>query len=441
MLSIARLGLSLIMLGIFVPAFSQTFNFEPTSFTSSSPSHNQKRQSDSETWSVATFSNWDDNLNQWVEGFRATSTRNAQSRPLETLQEFKSNGNWENLSLINMHYDANGVLDSLIQKTWDGSTWQNNRKLITRVNANGLVDYQMESYWNDSLNIYEVSNGIRITYVLNVNQQILIQETEVLNNGTNLMWEKLRRFTNSYNANMELDTSLYESFTNGAFTPSGRTIYLAWEDYNQFLWEENIQQVYSQGNFSPQFRNTNVRNGLKRISTNFEWMNNVWEPRGKTERTVDNQDCPDLVENFDMTNGAFMFVSGENFINTYNANGEAMEIINQLANTDSIYINNYKWEYTFPAVGTASPSEDLSSLTVYPNPFSSELQVGGELARSTTLNLVLTDVQGRKVFSHTWKADSGRFHTQMNLPDLPSGLYSYAISDGVSTANGKLIHR
>lgn len=76
---------------------------------------------------------------------------------------------------------------------------------------------------------------------------------------------------------------------------------------------------------------------------------------------------------------------------------------------------------------------DTASITTYPNPATTELNIDINLQQPVSLAVTLTDIYGRVVY--TRKAEeyhTGNNHTSINISALPNGIYIY----NITTTNG-----
>jgi hypothetical protein len=71
----------------------------------------------------------------------------------------------------------------------------------------------------------------------------------------------------------------------------------------------------------------------------------------------------------------------------------------------------------------------VNNIKLYPNPASDYLFVEGTLARESTLNLELYDLNGKLIQTQQNQFQHGAFLQQMDLRDLPAGVYWLKLSD------------
>ncbi|TAF96586.1 MAG: T9SS C-terminal target domain-containing protein, partial [Cytophagia bacterium] len=66
---------------------------------------------------------------------------------------------------------------------------------------------------------------------------------------------------------------------------------------------------------------------------------------------------------------------------------------------------------------------DADVLVVWPNPTTGLLQLKTWLAEAGKVEVMVQDLTGRTAKSNQFRAEAGVFEAQMNLEDLPMGMY------------------
>lgn len=92
-------------------------------------------------------------------------------------------------------------------------------------------------------------------------------------------------------------------------------------------------------------------------------------------------------------------------------------------------------ESHFHRVIELTPTGGESSLAVYPNPFQNELTV--VLPGTDSGSLILTDLSGKRVYQRQMNPGTH----ELQLPDLPKGVYLYQVQAGPRSIRGKIIHQ
>lgn len=86
-----------------------------------------------------------------------------------------------------------------------------------------------------------------------------------------------------------------------------------------------------------------------------------------------------------------------------------------------------------------NPSK-YQSLNVYPNPFRNELTVNYTLSNTTSVNISVFDLAGKKVASVSeGNQNKGEYTKTLNLSSLPMGTYLIRLESGIGNAYGKAV--
>ena len=84
--------------------------------------------------------------------------------------------------------------------------------------------------------------------------------------------------------------------------------------------------------------------------------------------------------------------------------------------------------------------EDISGISIYPNPLSSEGNVSFELGSRSNVEFKVYDLQGKIVNQVVWSnMNSGKHNMSFNVDKLPSGTYLVTLKAGTSTEVTKFI--
>jgi hypothetical protein len=83
----------------------------------------------------------------------------------------------------------------------------------------------------------------------------------------------------------------------------------------------------------------------------------------------------------------------------------------------------------------------LEVVAVYPNPTSDELNVTFNSATEGAINITLTDISGREIFTNRLGAVKGMNKTQFNMADFASGYYTLIINDGITRSSVKVVKK
>ncbi len=86
-------------------------------------------------------------------------------------------------------------------------------------------------------------------------------------------------------------------------------------------------------------------------------------------------------------------------------------------------------------------TNNISTVTVYPNPVSDVANFGITLNSTTDIELVVTDITGRVVAREQRSNLSGKQELKINTSTLPNGTYLYKVSTRDDVQTGKLMVR
>jgi endonuclease I len=89
------------------------------------------------------------------------------------------------------------------------------------------------------------------------------------------------------------------------------------------------------------------------------------------------------------------------------------------------------------------PLDALSDLTIYPNPTSGRLIIRSDIRWSVNLNLEILDLLGsvKMQAQLTNNNQSGSFEIELNLTELPAGIYLIRISDNSNTSGQSIFRK
>ena len=92
-----------------------------------------------------------------------------------------------------------------------------------------------------------------------------------------------------------------------------------------------------------------------------------------------------------------------------------------------------------PGVGIANVDQNIQSLSVYPNPFTSQAMISFNSAKAGMMTEKITSIIGNEVYSQQVDVKLGSNSHIISRNNLSAGVYFYSITDGVSTFTKRLI--
>ena len=115
--------------------------------------------------------------------------------------------------------------------------------------------------------------------------------------------------------------------------------------------------------------------------------------------------------------------AGENLeLRFLNQSGEHLTYDSETISGGGVYKSNELWVVELSP--NSSIPEEFGFVTAYPNPFNSATQISFSLTKSSTINLALFDLNGRRVIDLIiGRFDVGMHTVMLNGSQLSSGLY------------------
>jgi hypothetical protein len=92
-----------------------------------------------------------------------------------------------------------------------------------------------------------------------------------------------------------------------------------------------------------------------------------------------------------------------------------------------------------PTVGISETKTSADKLFVYPNPSSNQLNIKLGLAKASSVNYNLVDMNGRIVLSKTINTATLNFQDSVNLNEFANGIYSLQINTNNGSSNQKIV--
>lgn len=111
---------------------------------------------------------------------------------------------------------------------------------------------------------------------------------------------------------------------------------------------------------------------------------------------------------------------------------------NTPVNNSYLYVDNLAFTGTVPA-GLGNITANAASFTVYPNPANTVATIGYTAATGGTVQVVLTDIFGRRMLAVTKNVAAGTNQLPLDIAGYAAGLYHVTIIDGHNTASNTLI--
>lgn len=372
-------------------------------------------------WNEKRNYDWDSQQSNWTPHSRNFATRNsALNLTEEIIQNYDGSTYQDSLRFLYLYPQANGPWTELISQADSAGVWVNTGKTELQYDSQGYLTQRIVLTWAGI--DWDTTTGIQYDYTFNSNNQVA--RVVVKNYQTGQGWLLSSRNTQTYNSNNERDTLLYETYDQGNFLPTFRSTYPSWHNFSQAQANEVKSELYVNGAFQ-NFRKqifTYLPNNIT-DEINLLWNANSWDTTGLNRNGEDTFGNTILLENYDYTGGNYPFRSGLKWNYTF-ANPQTLsEIIEQACGMDSIYKNTFRQEFFYPPVGVEEISAELPTFSLYPNPFSDQLNLQYKARRSSQLLLEVFDQKGKRLWTDTWNQQPGNVHHPLSLPLLSPGIY------------------
>jgi type IX secretion system substrate protein len=368
------------------------------------------------------YSDWDVKNNQWNAETKSEYAYNA-NRNLTQRIYYRWNlttGKWSEYYKYGYSYDAKGNLIQNIEYDWNKGTslWEADSKSESTYDANGNKLQTLSYYWDFNSNQWIIWGKAKFTYNTNSN----LTQT-IIYYWRKLLWVLIEKVEYQYDLNGNLTQLLVQDrdrITN-EWIPSYKMEYTYDADGNRTRYDGS------------------------------EWSqsNSQWYAHFKEEYTYDanGNRTEFLVYGLDQSM-KFVFSSKEE--STYDISYSISDLIipfwyssNSMLTGTILYDwdkNSFDWDtnnrstyYYSEQIINNIPEITITDLKVYPNPFSEfvSFNVSGY---NDDLILELFDILGRKVMGK-----SIRNQEYVNMEELNSGIYFYALIINGQRSTGKLI--
>lgn len=112
-----------------------------------------------------------------------------------------------------------------------------------------------------------------------------------------------------------------------------------------------------------------------------------------------------------------------------------------LKSTNSFGCSSYSAAYFLSPVGINNLQTSLHNFDVYPNPTNSEFTIAFELSDNQDINIIVTDVIGKTIYSESLTRFTGKYNHKLDLSNNAVGVYTVEITSENQVAHKLLIVR
>ncbi len=372
-----------------------------------------------------------------------------------------SEGQWIDDTKTTYTYDANKNVPEYITYDWNAETseWINTDKVEYTYDSGNRITVETEYGWNSSTNQWEADSKVEYSYDANDNLTVYLSYDR--NSGSGQLepaYKSTWAYDESHNITGTTDSE-WDS-TTSQWVPVGKADYAYGENgsvtHTYYSWDE-LTSTYLLAAKAERLRDSR--------SNTTEFLYSVWgdESTGwiaywKTEYTFDSnsnttqeiwysidfmtfqlQQIEKLVYTYDLTVALNQLIIppiatyGENY---YRLGNKPLDFISySWEAATSAWAENYKTIYYYSEQDGTVGVDDLADnqLLLYPNPVSKHLTINFE-SNASAASFNLFGAHGEKLVSK--QVNSGE---QLNLENLPSGLYLYQLSVDGKLQSGKLL--
>jgi len=220
---------------------------------------------------------------------------------MQRVEQTCSGGAWTNVSKFISEYTSGNKLSKKVELEWDNmnDVWLNKKQEIHTYTAGNETEF-LQQVWNSGTTSWD--NTDRNTYTYDANSNMLTNKYET---WTGSAWQNVSRYTWTYNSNNQVTMELGEVWDFGSSSWGSNTKHTYVYDGN-FNLTSHVYQVYDGGSFSwlnydkYEYSYDSNSNKTLEISSFWNTVNDVWDFVDKTEFYYSAFDATSLSE---ATNG------------------------------------------------------------------------------------------------------------------------------------------
>lgn len=391
----------------------------------------------------------------WNDFYRYTYTLNANDQISIQVRENYIGSTWVNNTRYSYTYDANGNTTEVLYETWNGSAWSTVGKIVySGYNAQNKYALMLTYNWNGSSWQFMTKDQYQY-YPNGYHTQFL--EKYSWNIGS-VSWDSVERFYLTYN--MDSISSLTRSVpgTSGWMLDSRKlynynTTPFLLSEYKAETWDTTQTPDAWKGNQRINYTYT-VADKLEKATTDF-FVGGAWIPDSRNNYVYDASQK--LIEYYtEIYSGGWQNNTSE--IYTYTGSNRTKEmkyiwsgawthnqtidydfdannnntyrLITDISGAAATYISRDYYYYQSFTVGVEDVKQHASSIILYPNPVSNNLQMDIESETNTILEMNIIDVCGQAKMYALQSLGIGKNHVQIDIQTLPNGNYFLWIKQG-----------
>jgi hypothetical protein len=333
----------------------------------------------------------------WENAVKTTYSYDANNNQTNELDQTWNSGTWVNASQYIYTYDSWNNQTSMVEQEWNSSSWENSWKITCTYDARNNLTGYIEQDW--SLGNWVNSYKYAYTYDINNNQTTALEQTWMLSSWEN-SWQSISTYDSSNNLTSELE-----------------------QDWNDTTWVNTFKFTYTYD------ASNNRTNGLAQY-----WIGSFWTDAFQYTYSYDADN--NLVGEFMAIWNGTVWVNRGQFSYTYDENNFLKSFLHKYWNSDGTAIANGDsiYYYFHTVLGIHDLLSGSGNLKLYPNPSSSLITIETS-AMQMPNQLSILNLNGQQVLTRQITAPK----TQIDVSNLPCGVYIVRISDGRVVMEGKFI--
>jgi hypothetical protein len=354
---------------------------------------------------------YDEDTSTWVEFYKAEYIYNTSHKNTDEYQYIKDINVWEQNYEAHYTYDVNNNVIEI-----NGNNITTPFKSTLSYDSNNNLIEELHFSWNNTTNQWENSSKKVNTY--NTNNKI----TESIKyNWDTSQWNNSLKIIYQYNANNLLETSLNYYYNESQWILDTTRTYTY--DNNNLLIEilknneYKIVLIYDSNSLL-----------IEELYSELDTTTNIWEEEEKMVATQ-----YDSSINSSHLILPYSFTSNQSIVEEYLFFDKMITEL-KFSELDDFWIDYGKVEFFYSDVTASTNNISKEILSIYPNPFTNELNIN--LPTQENVDLTLFDIQGRKVFNGTVLSTE-----KVNVSSLENGVYFYEITVSNQQFKGKLVKR
>jgi len=370
---------------------------------------------------------WNSTISSWTNSFRHQFTYDKEGNQIKYVIQAWDNTfkNWNLLEQFLQTFDANNYLIEQIWQRWDNNNheWTNHYKTKITNNSAGSKIEEKTQAWDKIKKVWE--NESRDTYTYEVNGDTIAWINETWNEDS-LDWEYYSRRTYSYGEDL-LRTILY----------------MLWD--NEKAWQNSIKAEYNydrMGNLTSEvwevwvpdqeiwinyWRHKTIydeySNILEHISQ--DWNNNIWVNDYRSElHYLDNEFVFELIEQ-DWNSATLSWVNTFSKTWEYDIDQNPIDEYKFEWDDNNEMWNNLTWFHAYISKQNVEGifESDFDDIKVYPNPFSSTVNIEYSLKKPQFHGISIYDIRGKEIHCEYQFKNQGNHQTIWDATGYAEGTY------------------